>query len=87
MALTTDTIVPAGKIKYEDEVNLCIVELIAVNRIPVTMLDSPQWKKLVEAMLKLKYNSPSTSMFVNKLIPGQAALVVEFVVCGRLSSG
>lgn len=74
----TDIIVPAGKIKYEDEVNLCIVELIAVNGIPVTMLDSPQWKKLVEAMSKLKYNSPSTSTFVNKLIPGQAALVRKY---------
>ena len=76
----TDAIVTAGKIKYEDEVNLRIVEFIAVNGIPAITLDSPQWKKFVEAVSKSKYNPPSSSTLTEKLIPGQAALVRRYQI-------
>lgn len=76
----TDVIVATGKIKYEDEVNLRVVELIAVNAIPANVVDSPQWKKFVEVMSKSKYNSPSSSTLRDRLIPGQAALVRKYQI-------
>ena len=71
----TDVVITTGKIKYEDEVNLRIVEFIAVSAIPAIALDSPQWKRFMQAVSKSKYNSPSSSTLTEKLIPGQAALV------------
>ena len=76
----TDVVVAAGKVKYGDEVNLCIVELIAVNAIPAIVLDSLQWKRFVETVSRTKFNSPSSSTLTEKLIPGQAALVRKYQI-------
>ena len=70
--------ITAGKTKYQDEVNLAIVELFAVSGIPASVLDSLQWKKLVEVATRSKCNPPSSTMLTEKLIPAEAALVRKY---------
>ena len=74
----TDVVIPAGKIKFQDRVNLAIVELVAVSGIPATVLDSLQWKKFMEAATRSKCNSPSSMMLMEKLIPAEATLVRKY---------
>lgn len=70
-----DIVVTTGKAKYQDTVNLAIVKLFAVNGIPPSILDSPQWKNFVEVATNSKFNPPSSTMVTEKLIPAEAALV------------
>ena len=74
----TDIAVTTGKIKYQDEVDLAIVQLFAANGIPANVLDSPQWKKFVEVVSHSKGNSPSSTTLTKKLIPAEAALVRKY---------
>jgi len=74
----TDVAITTGKTKYQDEVNLTIVELFAVSGIPASVLDSLQWKKFVEVATRSKCNPPSSTMLVEKLIPAEAALVRKY---------
>lgn len=67
-----------GKIKYQDEVNLAIVELFAVTGIPASVLDSPQWKGFVRAATRSKCHPLSSTMLTEKLIPAEAALVRKY---------
>ena len=70
-----DIVIPAGKIKLQDQVNLAIVELIAVSGVPASVLDSSQWKNFMEVATRSKCNSPSSTTLMEKLIPAEAALV------------
>ena len=74
----TDVVIPAGKIKFQDQVNLAIVELVVISGVPVTILDLLQWKKFMEAATQSKCNSPSFTMLTEKLIPAEAALVCKY---------
>lgn len=74
----TDITVTTGKIKYQDEVDLAIVQLFATSGIPATILDSPHWKKFVEVATRSKCNPPSSTKLAAKLIPAEAALVRKY---------
>jgi len=74
----TNVATTTGKAKYQDEVNLAIVELFAVSGVPPTMLDSLQWKKFMEVATRSKCNPPSSTTLVEKLIPAEAALVRKY---------
>ena len=73
-----DVAVATGKIKYQDKVNLSIVELFSVSGIPASVLDSPQWKKFVDVATHSKCSPLSSTMLMEKLIPAQAALVRRY---------
>ena len=73
-----DIVIPVGKIKLQDQVNLAVVELVAVTRVPATILDSLQQKKFMEVATRSRCNSPSSMTVVQKLIPAEAALVRKY---------
>ena len=75
-----DVAVATGKTKYEHAVTLCIVELFCVRAIPAKVLDMPEWKKFVEEATKSKYNPPSLTMFMEKLVPAEAALMRSYQI-------
>ena len=75
-----DVAVTTGKAKFEHMINLCIVELFCVRAIPPKVLDAPEWKKFVEEATKSKYNPPSSTMFTEKLVPAEAALVRSYQI-------
>jgi hypothetical protein len=72
-----DVAVTTGKVKFEHAINLRIVQLFCVKAIPAKVLDAPEWKKLIEEATKSRYNPPSSTMFTEKLVPAEAALVVR----------
>ena len=74
----TDVATTTGKAKYQDKVNLAIIELFAVSGVPPSVLDSLQWKKFVEVATNSKCNPPSLMMLTQKLIPAEAALVRKY---------
>jgi len=74
----TNIAITAGKTKYQDEVNLTIIELFAVSGVPASVLDSLQWKKFVDVATRSKCNPPSSTMLMEKLIPAEAALVRKY---------
>jgi len=73
-----DIATTAGKTKYQDEVNLAIVELFAVSGIPASVLDPPQWKKFVDVATRSKCSPLSSTILTEKLIPAEAALVRKY---------
>lgn len=73
-----DIAIPTGKIKFQNQINLAIVELVAVSGIPATILDSLQWKNFMEVATRSKCSSPSSTMLTEKLIPAEAALVRKY---------
>jgi len=74
----TNIATTTGRTKYQDEVNLAIVELFAVSEIPASILDSPQWKKFVGVATHSKCNPLSSTILTEKLIPAEAALVRKY---------
>jgi len=74
----TDVAMTTGKARYQDKVNLAIVELFAVSGVPPSVLDSSQWKKFVEVATNSKCSPPSLTMLTQKLIPAEAALVRKY---------
>ena len=73
-----DVALTTGKAKYEHAVTLCIVELFCIRGIPAKVLDSPEWKRFVDEATKSKYILPSSTMFTEKLVPAEAALVRSY---------
>jgi len=76
--MLTNIMTTTGRTKYQDEVNLAIVELFAVSRIPASILDSPQWKKFMGVAMCLKCNPLSSMILMEKLILAEAALVCKY---------
>ena len=74
----TDVTIATGRVRYQDEVSLSIVELFAVNGIPPSVLDSSQWKMFVAVATRSKFNSPSSTMLTEKMIPAEAALICKY---------
>lgn len=75
-----DIAVTAGKARYKHTIDLRVVELFCVRAIPAKVLDTPEWKKFVDDATKSKYNSPSSTTFMEKLVPAEAALVRSYQI-------
>jgi len=75
-----DVAVTAGKAKYQHAINLRVVELFCVRAIPAKVLDTPEWKKIVEEATKSKYDPPSSTAFTEKLVPAEATLVRSYQI-------
>jgi hypothetical protein len=78
-----DAVVANGLAKLDDAINLKIVMLFCVSGLPLRVLDTPQWKQLMETATKSKYKPTSSTMVSGTFIPAEAALVrrhqVEFL--------
>jgi hypothetical protein len=75
-----DVTATTGKAKFEHVINFCIVELFCIRAIPPKVLDAPEWKKCVEEATRSKYNAPSSTMFTEKLVTAEAALVRSYQI-------
>ena len=49
--------------------------LFCVSGLPLRILDTPQWKRLMETATKFKYKPTSSTMVSGTFIPAEAALV------------
>lgn len=76
----TNVAVATGKAQYEHAVTFRVVELFCVRAIPAKVLDAPEWRKFVEEATKSKYNPPSSTTFMEKLVPAEAALVRSYQI-------
>ena len=52
-----------------------IVMLFCISGLPLRVLDTPQWKRLMETVTKFKYELTSSTMVSGTFIPAEVALV------------
>jgi len=75
-----DTAIAKGTVKFDDDINHKIVMLFCVSGLPLRVLDTPQWKRLMETATKFKYKPTSSTMVSGTFIPAEAALVRSYQV-------
>jgi len=70
-----DAMVAKGSVKFEDEINYKILMLFCVSGLSLRILDTPQWKQLMETATKFKYKPTSSTMVSGTFTPAEAALI------------